>query len=464
MPLTFAFAFKSLRDRASAWTGAFVMVAATSTLVAVVSSQLETAILLPGDAGDVVRGYSLPMGLLALTVTAVVLPTVLSRTVSVQTRDYALLRLAGATPRQVRSLLSLQLVILTFVALPVGLLFGYPAALLFFDFSSEQSALLWYEELTYGVGTIIATTVVVVLFALLAGLGAARKAARAPILVAVVDNVSATRARRGSWIARSCAAGLGVVVAVGLVWFSFGLSGGTISTTILNVLGLGALALFSVTLAVAAVASLILPTLTRAWTRVVPSRSATWLLARRAVQAQLAATSSGVLPLFVSLTLVGGVFSLLWTADAAFVAAGRLSEGQSATNVGGVLLILCGGLFIAAVGAAVSILVASRDRQREYTMRRAIGEPAKGTIGSAIAESFIFVTSSVILAMLVIAFVVTVTALSMSHYVGPIAARFELGMPAVIASVGFALIALVVIPPAIHALRETDIGSSLSSD
>lgn len=464
MTVTFAFAIKSLRSRASAWTGALVMVTATSVLVAVVASQLETAILLPGDAGDVVRGYSLPMGLLALTVTAVVLPTVLSRTVSVQTRDYALLRFAGVTPSQVRTLLSQQLITLTLVALPIGLLFGYPAALLFFDFSSEQSALLWYEELTYGAGTIITTIVVVVLFALVAGLGAARKAARAPILLAVVDTVSVPRARRGPRLLRICGAVFGALVALGLIWFSFRLSGGTISTTILNVLGLGALALFSATLAMATLASLALPALTRAWTRLIPSRSATWLLARRAVQAQLAATSSGVLPMFVSLTLVGGVFSLLWTADAAFVAAGRLSAGQSATNVGGVLLILSGGLFIAAVGASVSILVANRDRQREYKMRRALGEAAGRTVGSAVAESLIFVVSSVLLAALVVVPIVTLAALSMSHYVGLIGARFEIGMPALIAVVGFALIALVVIPPAVQAVRDEDIGSTLASD
>ncbi len=454
----------SLKARASTWLGAFIMLSAASVVVAVVASQLETAVSIPDEAGDVVRGYSLPMGLLAFTVTAIVLPSVLARTVSVQLREYALLRLAGATPRQVRGVLTVQLVLLTLLALPMGLLVGYPASNLFFRYTADQSAQLLGRDLVYGVMTIAATTFVVVVFALIAGLRAAKAAAQAPILAAILDEMPPQRTGRARRVARWLVATVATATVAIIVVVSLQLPEGAISATVLNVLGLGALALMAATLATAAMASAILPGLTGLWTKLVPGRSPTWLLARRAVQAQLSRTSSGVLPLFVSLSLVAGVFSLLWTADAAFIAAGRIGEGQSATNVGGVLLILCGGLFVAGTGAVVAILIANRNREQEYATRRAIGETQRGTVLSAVAEAVIFVVSSAILAGLVVATVVSLTTVSLAHYVGPILMRFEIGMPAGIALVGLFLVTFALMPPAVRSASSRDIVAVLSRD
>ncbi len=457
-------AARSIRARLSAWIGAFIMLVAASALVAVVSSQLETAVSLPGDAGDAVRGYSLPMGLLALTVAAVVLPTVLARTVSVQTRDYALLRLAGAAPRQVRRILSAQLILVAVTALPVGVLLGIPAAELFFRYTADQSAALRTKELVFGPGTVVSTVLVVTVFALLAGLGAARRAARAPILLAVTDRAPSELPGRFRRVGRVVVAVLSGALGIALFWLSLQVQSPTISTTVLNVLGLGALILFCATATVAAFASVLLPRLTRFWTRPLITRSVGWLLAARSVQSQLSKTSSGVLPLYVSLTLVAGIFSLLWTADAAFVAAGRIAEGQSATNVGGVLLILSGGLFLAGTGAAVAILIANRERRHEYSIRRVLGESDASVVGSSVLESIIFMISSLLLSALVVVPVVALTALSMSRHVGSMNPRFELGMPLVIAVIGFTLIALVLMPPAIRATRDTSLAAAASDE
>ncbi|MEU1805716.1 ABC transporter permease [Streptomyces sp. NPDC019937] len=114
-------AWSTVRNRKVSFAGSFVAMASAQALVAMCAVLLDAgARAAPAQGGEEVMSFVVPFGLTCLFVSAFAVSGAFSLSVQQRTREVALLRAVGATPRQVRRMIAYEAFVVTAAAAVPG--------------------------------------------------------------------------------------------------------------------------------------------------------------------------------------------------------------------------------------------------------------------------------------------------------------------------------------------------------
>jgi putative ABC transport system permease protein len=141
--------------------------------------------------------------------------------------------------------------------------------------------------------------------------------------------------------------------------------------------------------------------LTRAWTALVPARSASWVLARAAMIAKGERLARTVTPIALTIGLLVGLGAIVATTVALLEAMGRPSIG-STTLVS--LLVLVGLVLIVSVSGGLSVvLMMSRQREGELALAGVVGATPRQQVLVTVFEGVIITVTATLLGLVMTA-------------------------------------------------------------
>lgn len=431
------------------WAGSIIVIVASSAVCAAAMSQFETAATL-GDDGVALQSMSqviLAFGLLsAIAVTA----ATTNLAVASGRRGYALLQLAGVLPRQLVLIVFSQLFILALVGSTLGLGIGRLAASPLLEFTIAQTGLGATPPLAFGSTTLVWTLSLISGVVLLSGARSAFRAGRVRPIEALREP-EPPKIRMGvlRWVgvgvALAAAAGMGLGLAFARPRFE---ADG-------HLVGLDSISGFSMMLSVALTAlaatlgPVLYPLVLRAWTALVPAAaSGTWFLARRSCSYRITQSTAAVTPLMVGIALPGTMYTIALTTASAI-------GGPADINTGSIFASLGPALFLAAIGAAATIFMTGRTRERDNALVQISGGTVATTTLAAIFEAIIYVTTAFLLAAVIFTTVGVVASIAFSPIAPGIAPTLGVAAAALIALVGLAIVSAATLLPALSPTRRS---------
>jgi len=448
---------RDLREHVASRLGPFLAIVVATIVVGFGVAWIDTAVRVGGDRAQTLTttGVSVLVG--SLIAAALVIGSVMKLSSGLRQRDYALWQLAGIAPDAVRRIVVWQGIVIGVLGAAVGcvgaaLVAPSLGALLSEPLSSPD------PHLSLSVGGFTVVIAVIGGVTALSSLPAARRAARTPALIVLRE--PAPSLGRMRWF--SVAILVLLLGAVALV-VSRMTSGDRAETVYLGIL-LGPL----IAAALSAAGPLVFPFVLNAWTAVVPPRtSLAWFLARRGAQLKALQASAGITALLLALTFVSTFFAVTGTATNAIALTGEVSIDYyafgSPASFATLALLVGGPVLLSAVGAAVVVFVAGRDKNREIALLRASGVRTPRVLAVAVLEAVIHAVTALILALVSVGTASLVVALGFLPRTGTLVTPvvpLEVLLPAFCAA--FVLVVAATLLPTIAALRR-DVPEALSA-
>ncbi|MBO1752052.1 ABC transporter permease [Actinotalea sp. BY-33] len=177
-------ATSAARAHRGAFAGTAIVLALAAALVAVTGVMFESGLRAPATSprdalgGDMLVAVASSFSGFALVVVMIVVAATVSLALRGRRRELALLRAVGATPHQVRLLVTLELVVVTLVAAPVGAVLGLLGARLLDPLLIDSGVVAPDFVSTLSPWPVLGALLLVLLTAVPTGLIAAREAAR----------------------------------------------------------------------------------------------------------------------------------------------------------------------------------------------------------------------------------------------------------------------------------------------
>lgn len=380
-----------LRTSWRVWSGLCAVCAVAAVAGSVPGALVVGGLRTPGVRGLALLSIAGTTAAFALVAILVVVSAVVRLTAGLLERTYALWQLAGVTPRGVRWTVLVQTAVVAVVGAAVGTAVAgvvvptaVGAALAGASgLDGVRVAVSWPEALS-----VIALTVVA---AVIAGLAGSRRAATTPPLLGAGPGTDGHRPP----IVRVAVAALLTALAVSmLAGLPASVPHGAASALLIGPVLVAAVAVLGRWIGAPVV---------RLWTAVVPAN--TWVsfgLARAAVRRAAARSDTALAALLIAVALPTALVGGQRTAGSATGAA--TGSGSTATT----LLVLSGPVLLAAVGAAATAAMASRDRAREREQLLAVGATPALPVGVAALEGVVLGVSGTLVAAVTVA--VTVAA------------------------------------------------------
>ncbi|WP_433132506.1 hypothetical protein ACQPWW_13320 [Micromonospora sp. CA-240977] len=429
--------FADLLDNARIWFGLFAVTALTAVVTAVVAAAIETGVVVGGFVALALYAISGTMLMFGAVTAFVVLGSVAGLAVTLQQRAYALWQVIGLRPAHVRRIVLAQVAIVALAGGMSGCLIARPVLGPLFRFGFSAGTGIAGLDVKFGLLSATVVVVFVVLLALAAGAKGARRAARTEVIATLREAdapPAAMNAKR--WV------GGGLLLVL--------LSGISLSLPDTNADKLSApLMLIGALLSgiCAAWSPLLLGRLMRFWTALVPaSWSSAWYLARQTTAGNLGRSAAAVNPLMVAVALVGSLY-------AAHDVVGRAPGSQSPPLQAGAVVFLLGGpVVLSALGATMTIFMASRTRERDVALLTATGASWATALRAAAAESLIYVGTAALLGAAVVGLIRLLGALVVGAAVVP-SAETVTSMALVLFG-GVVLMVPATVVPTVLALRQ----------
>lgn len=369
-----------LRDSWPAWLGVSI-VFFTLNLVFVSSALVMASGWGAVDSGLMVLEDSGEFTLVPITnfvLGGIVGVGVISSSVSlvIDSRRGALARLslAGATPKQVFATVMAQLGLVTLVcalAADVVALIGLDALLKGLAAArTEADTVIVPPPPVHNLSSVLQANIATIGFALLAGLGQARRASKIPPVEALRQAEAASGQRRIVLpILGAVAAVLATAAAFAMIPVLAELRD---KETASNITQLALGVLLTSTLAMGVLAPLYVGPLARFWTALVPTRSAAWYIARRNISRRGTRFARSVTPVMFTVALLLGMTVVMPTIAATTAKAGHEIQ-LSAAGIGPVFSIIGPALMIALAGGVGSLLMMSKQRDAELALTGVLG-------------------------------------------------------------------------------------------
>ncbi|MFT3889906.1 MAG: hypothetical protein QM713_17315 [Arachnia sp.] len=394
-----------LSELKGAWTSwvavlvAFIVTSASIVLAVLAIDSLAATVAsgkVPESEGPAL--LFLPIWNLALAIigTLSVISAVTGLVVQARRGALARLALAGATPGQVSRILLGQLAIVAIAGSVVGIVIAIvvqPFAVA--EAVGERGASRDLAIVRVDPVLVIVAVAVFVLFALLAGLKQARSAAAvAPVeALRTMPGAEVRRRRILRWVGAVLVAltAVGVATAAIAAAPELGVDGGD---TVMQA-AVGCILLTSIVLSLSA--PLTIGLLTRAWTALVPSRSASWVLARAAVVARGERLSRTVTPIAMAVGMIVGLQAIT---RAVVVVLDQLGRDQIEHAGTAAVLGLIGLVLLIAISGGVSaVLIMSRQREAELALAGVVGATRSQQILIPVWEGIIVTVTATILGL-----------------------------------------------------------------
>lgn len=451
-------AFAELRADMRLWIGPLLVAGVASVFVSLVAlfwwslgTPAGTALIESfGTTVDEARAGSFFLYISTAIPAIAVLGSTAAATITALSARIARWRLAGATSRQVRTVVTVQVLIVNTVGTLAGIALAAPLR--------QPAVDLLVRLVTHGDYTIpVDTSPVAAAVALagstivcsLASFAPARRAARIPAVHAVREGGGQVRA-------------MGIIrwIVVGLL-ASMLVPQAIVSIFLPDLVGIGpgqdtdaaSLALIQGMLTVAIVGALgpvIVPGLIRGWMALVPARVAPALfIARHFAVAQPREAATAAMPLSMGIGLFGAMFGVVATWQAALVMSGTDLEG----NTLDIYVMLAPAAAIAIAGSVASILLTTRSRTRRSALLRTAGASPRDLIAIAFAEAAGYSITAIVLGLGVACSAVLTATSLLSAAELPATPVLDLRQMAVLAGAGIIVLVAALLVPAVAAIR-----------
>lgn len=320
----------------------------------------------------------------------------------------ARLALAGATPAQVRRTLMLQLTVVTLACAVVGDLAAAATVQWFTDGQLLERGLdakVGQIAASRSISTMVTANLLCVGVALVGGWRQALVASRISPIEALRPEPEPVRGGRRRLVGQVVrwtlvAGGLAVFVAAVAGFRALGPELGPDAGDLSLQLSMLTLLLACGVLALAAPVTI--EAFTTAWTRLVPSRDGTWVLARSTVLAKKDRLVKSVVPTMVAIALLFGMVAVVDTITASMVANGYDFELSSASFFA-VFSLIGTALLIAVGGSVGSLLMMSKQRDAELALAGIAGATPYQRVVIPALEGLIITVTAVVLGLVAVA-------------------------------------------------------------
>lgn len=431
------------------WIGVALVAAATAMVTAVVAGDIQTATTLDGNVSLALYGISGSVILFSTVAAAIVLSSVSNLAVVLQQRNYALWQLVGVQPSWVRTVVLAQLLLVAFAGALVGIGLSVPLLQPFYDYVFADQADFSGVQVQFGPLSVAAVLLLVMAIVLLSGARSARRASQVTGLAVLQDpDPPETKMRPLRWLVVV----IGTVALVALVVSVRG-------TPIERVEAPLSLVAPLVACLLVCLGPILFPVLLRGWTSLVPPRtSASWFLARAGASHSIGRSTAAVNPLMVAIALAGGLYSANETVRAA-----TGSVAPASISAGTVVLLLGGPILLSALGAAVTIFMSARVREREAALVRATGGTPEVVVATAAWEAVIYVGTALLLGIIGVVLTALVGAWAVAPSAPGTFPGFGLAAVGVIAGAELILILVATVVPAALDLRR-EVAATLAAE
>ena len=394
-------AVKQLRRTWRVWVGALVMVIVGATGITAVRLHLATAGTMPSEKARAI--FSLAYGeIVFLIVASVAMLASTARYAVAATRaEYARLQLVGVLPRQVFTIVLVQLLAVGVIGVVFGCGLGIVCAQPMLDYTVHQTTLQQTVPVVYLAHSIVISALIVLVVTLFSGVRSARAASLMPALWALreTEETPAVKFSCGRLIFTLVLAVCTIALAVGIQFVRIDPHQERVDAAISGVAILGILLGLCLISLLAALAPLLSSGFISVWSAIIPMRlSASWNIARRFIQHSGGRSAATLTPVLIAVGLPGILSTVSDT-----IATG-MSSG-SGTNSGGLSVILSPALLTTTIGAATIIFMGSLSRSRDFALLVLTGVSRAVIARIVVFESLMYALSSFLLALGVMAVV-----------------------------------------------------------
>jgi len=280
-------AVKQLRRTWRVWVGALVMVIVGATGITAVRLHLATAGTMPSEKARAI--FSLAYGeIVFLIVASVAMLASTARYAVAATRaEYARLQLVGVLPRQVFTIVLVQLLAVGVIGVVFGSGLGIVCAQPTLDYMVHQTTLQQTVPVVYLAHSIVISALIVLVVTLFSGVRSARAASLMPALWALreTEETPAVKFSCGRLIFTLVLAVCTIALAVGIQFVRIDPHQERVDAAISGVAILGILLGLCLISLLAALAPLLSSGFISVWSAIIPMRlSASWNIARRFIQ------------------------------------------------------------------------------------------------------------------------------------------------------------------------------------
>ncbi|MDF1487175.1 FtsX-like permease family protein [Tessaracoccus caeni] len=398
-----------LRDSWTAWLGvslAFIVINASLTITMITYWTGHVAIR-DGRLEYLQSAYyTITQMLVGLCILFVAIPVIHSATgLVVESRRGSLARLAlaGATPGQVSATITVQLAVVSLACGLIGAVIGVLSIdgwFAFTTYGNRDETMFEVVDPVVEAGPILATCLACMLVAVVAGARQARAASLIPPVEALRLAQAAPRKVRlgaGGWVKLIL---LGLLIAASFVSVPIQLEH-RYKETISNLMILGFLQIFFWSALLAVVAPVLVRPVTRWWTRLIPSMSPAWQLARSTVSARADRLYKSVVP--VMFTFAIGVGSMVLGDSGIGAMVAYLGDATIKVPTWDSHLYLFGLPLLIAFMSGVGVLIMmSKQRDAELALVAIVGATPAQRVAVPAFEALIITTTGLLLSLIAV--------------------------------------------------------------
>ncbi|MFT3944090.1 MAG: hypothetical protein QM705_09780 [Ancrocorticia sp.] len=401
--------------------------------------------------------YTISQVLITFFILLIALPVIGSTTaLVVDSRRGALARLslAGATPRQVRSTITSQLIAVSLASAIVGAVIAVAFTRSWITFTAIKNGgeedFVLLEPVISMIPILFATTVCV-LASIVAGFRQAHAASRIPPVEALRLSQAPARHPRLTWAGWLKATLLFVLVAASWVSVNFQVQN-VYKETISNLFILSYVQIFVWAGLLSVVAPVLVRPVTRAWTRLIPSRDPAWILARSTVAARADRLYKSVVPVMFTFTIGVGAL-VLGNSGMRTIAVHMNMPDLEAPTLTSYAYLFGLPLIIAFAAGVASLIMMSKQRDAELALVAISGATPTQRIAAPALEALIITVTSFLLSIIAVVPSTAFQAYALSAAGLTWMPDFPWGVFAAIFAGGLVLTAVATVLPTLPSLR-----------
>lgn len=400
--------------------------------------------------------YTVSQGFITLLILLVAFPVISSATgLVVDSRRGALARLslAGATPHQVRSTITSQLIAVSLASATVGAVIAVAFTRSWINFTAAENvgeAGFVNLEPVISMIPILCTTALCVLTSVVAGFRRANAASRISPVEALRISQAPPQRPRHTWSGWMQAMVLLLVIAASWVSVNFQVQN-VYEKTVSNLFLISFAQIFLWAALLSVIAPELVKPITRMWTRLVPTSSPAWILARSTVSARADRLYKSVVPVMFAFTICVGAL-MLGNSGMRTISTHmdmpnlELPTFASYTYLFGFPVIIA---FAAGIG---SLIMMSKQRDTELALVAIVGATPRQRVAAPVLEALIITVTAFFLSVIAVVLSIGFQAYAFSAADLPWTAELPWGVLTAIFVGGFVLTTVATVLPTLPSL------------
>ncbi len=401
--------------------------------------------------------YTVSQALITLFILLVAFPVISSATgLVVDSRRGALARLslAGATPHQVRSTITSQLIAVSLASAAVGAVIAVAFTRSWITFTAienaDETGFVLLEPVISMIPILFATALCV-LASIVAGFRQAHAASRiSPVEALRLSQAPAQR----SWLKWSGwlkAMVLSLVVAASWVSVNFQVQN-IYKETVSNLFLISYMQIFLWAALLSVIAPLLVRPLTQYWTRLIPATSPAWILARSTVSARADRLYKSVVPVMYTFTIGVGAL-VLGNSGMRTVSIYMDMPDLEPPTITSYAYLFGLPLIIAFAAGVASLIMMSKQRDAELALVAIVGATPSQRIAAPVLEALIITMTALLLSVIAVVPSVGFQAYAFIAAGLPWTAQIPWGVLTAIFAGGLVLTAMATVLPTLPSLR-----------